>query len=138
MTSLTFTSSQRGGCFPAILAETRRMGSCISCCGVRKKKNAEKEPLLPRHRVDSIRPSHNHIQKVAEIYAALSSGKLPTQDQLNSAIQTLQVYLADAQTKGGGYGPLSARGREFLQDFSELGQASLQFGLEKNCKIYTG
>ncbi|KAF8320469.1 hypothetical protein DL93DRAFT_1849617 [Clavulina sp. PMI_390] len=120
------------------------MGASLSCCcGGRRKLQGEKEPLLPRHRDEqpsqtTDRPRHAQTQKFAQALAALSAGKVPSQPQLDDAVQSLQTSVLDTRdslnpgSSNYAYGPLSARGREILDDITEACQAVLQFGVEKN------
>lgn len=113
------------------------MGSCFSCC--RRRKTGEKEPLLPLHQsIEDTRPSYDHIQKSAQVLAAISTGKLPSQEQINKALQILlqSNFLNDKDD--GGYSPLSARGREILNDVEEVAHAVMRFGLEKNSMFTSG
>lgn len=107
------------------------MGVCFSCC--RRKRTGEKEPLLPFHKTaEDVQLSHDRIQKIAQVLAALSASKLPSQEQIN---QASRVFLKSGilhAAGDSGYGPLSERGREVLRDVEEVVQAIMQFGLEKN------
>lgn len=117
--------------------------SSCACCGRRGKPSAEKEPLLPRHNPDADGPTREELlTKSAAVFAAVSEGKAPSQDQINVFLKALQRNVLDVKNSLGlqnvsttddGYGPLSARGRLILDDLREGCQAILQFGVEKNC-----
>lgn len=84
------------------------------------------------------------LNKLVDAFAALSAGKLPTQDQISRILQKLlhsdllnldQSPEADSQPAFlSGTGPASRRGRKVLEDVRNLLQAGLQFGMEKNGK----
>lgn len=110
------------------------MGLCSSCCGRRAKDRGEREPLLPKHN-DVLPPPQNNFEKFADVLAAIAAGKLPSQDQLNHALQSLlRSDLLDprATAQAIGYGPLSESGRKVVEDVRELCQAALEVGLQKN------
>lgn len=110
------------------------MGFCLSCCRRRSKDRSEREPLLPKHD-DILPPPHNNFDKFADVLAAISAGKLPSQDQLNHALQQLlRSDLLDSRTTAHaiGYGPLSESGRKVVEDVREVVQAALEVGVQKN------
>ena len=109
------------------------MGYCFSCCR-RDKRGSEREPLLPQHaRPGEYIPKQSNLDKYAECFAALSAGKLPSQHQLNGALQTLQ---RSSLLHYSGYGPLSQRGVAVVESARELIEAIIQVGMEKN-GLYT-
>lgn len=110
------------------------MGACCSYCSSnRRPRNDEREPLLPRYAPKA--PPQTQFDKVADIIAAVSTGKLPSQAQINGALQLLlrseflrtQAPVAE--------GPLSARGRQILDDFRETVGAIQVLGAQKNGAI---
>ncbi|KAI0088053.1 hypothetical protein BDY19DRAFT_891712 [Irpex rosettiformis] len=107
------------------------MGLFFSCCR-RQKDHKEREPLLPKHRVDAAAdeylPSKTQLNRLVDVVAALKTGKLPTQEQLNHIIRSLLHSTAP----GSSYGTLSGPGRQVLSDFRELLDVLLLVGLEKN------
>lgn len=111
------------------------MGLLFSTCR-RRKDSAEREPLLPKHRVenasDAYTPSHAHLTKAVDIIAALRAGKLPSQEQLNGILRT--VLQQTALESGSANGPLSEHGRQVVSDLRNLVDAFLALGLEKNGK----
>ncbi|KAG6844031.1 hypothetical protein H0H93_016717, partial [Arthromyces matolae] len=103
------------------------MGSFLSCL---KKRSGEREPLLPKSTPPS--PPLSSFEKVADIIAALQSGKLPSQDQLDNILRQFlrSTFLNDDQRFISGR--LSQNGNRILMDTRDLIGALLQFGMEKN------
>jgi len=104
------------------------MGVCCSCCRKRKPRSDEREPLLPKYAPKA--PPQTQFDKVADIIAAASTGKLPSQAQINDALQLLlrSEFLEAPIVQG----PLSARGRQILDDLREIVEAIQVLGLQKN------
>lgn len=81
------------------------------------------------------------LDRLVDAFAALSAGKLPTQDQIT---RILQVLLNSELLSGSplsetlnsstldGNGPMGRRGRKVIQDVRGVVQAIAQFGMEKN------
>lgn len=114
------------------------MGLFFSCCR-RQKHHGEREPLLPKHRAGSATaneylPSKEQVIKLANVLAALRTGKLPSQPQLNEFIQSLLRFIAPHPS----YGPLSEPGRQLVSDFRELLEVLLITGIEKNGEYLIG
>ncbi|KAI0697282.1 hypothetical protein BC835DRAFT_1339033 [Cytidiella melzeri] len=111
------------------------MGLLFSCCR-RRKDDKDREPLLPKQRVDAAAneylPSQMQLVKLADMVAALNAGKLPTQSQLNHMIRLLLRSSAFGQPIDSSYGTLSDVGKEVVSDFRELLESLLLLGLEKN------
>ncbi|KAJ2936572.1 hypothetical protein H1R20_g527, partial [Candolleomyces eurysporus] len=79
------------------------------------------------------------IDKLVDVFAALSKGKLPTQDQFTRMLQVLlssDVLRSSPITMAAesiyGTGPSSRRGQKVIEDARNLVQAMLQFTMEKN------
>ncbi|RXW20171.1 hypothetical protein EST38_g5682 [Candolleomyces aberdarensis] len=80
------------------------------------------------------------IDKLVDMFAALSKGKLPTQDQFTRMLQVLlssDVLRTSPTTMAAaasiyGTGPNSRRGQKVIEDARNLVQAMLQFTMEKN------
>lgn len=84
-------------------------------------------------------PKDSSIDKAADILAALHTGKLPSQEQINKALQALLRSSAlrdDAAQVVSGGGPLSETGRNVLDDVREIIGAALQIGMEKNGMVF--
>jgi hypothetical protein len=106
------------------------MGVCCSCCRNRTPRNDEREPLLPRYTPKA--PSQNDFDKIADMTAAASTGKLPSQAQINHALQLLiqsEFLRTEAPVSPG---PLSARGRQMVDDLREIAEAIQVLGVQKN------
>lgn len=107
------------------------MGLFFSCCR-RHKDSKDREPLLPKDRVNAAAneylPSQTQLEKLTDVVAALKTGKLPSQDQLNRAIQSLLRSTSPNQS----YGTLSEQGKQVVSDLRTLLETLLQLGLEKN------
>lgn len=109
------------------------MGGCYSCCRRRKPRDPEREPLLPKYAPEV--PPQSQFDKLADLAAALSAGKYPSQDQINGGIQ---VLLRSEILKTGSlaaHGPLSARGRLLIDDVRGILDALLVLGSEKNSQL---
>lgn len=125
------------------------MDACLSCFSS-ERDGDDREPLLPKQRQPQLHkpspPPDEPLSKLADVLAALSAGKLPSQTQINNFLQrVLQLNLLhdtqDARPRPTpdvlkGNGPLSKRGRKVIQDLEEVIQALLQFGTEKNGMPY--
>ncbi|KAJ2936574.1 hypothetical protein H1R20_g525, partial [Candolleomyces eurysporus] len=79
------------------------------------------------------------IDKLVDMFAALSKGKLPTRDQFTRMLQVLlssDVLRSSPTTMAVagiyGTGPSSRRGQKVIEDARNLVQAMLQFTMEKN------
>lgn len=75
------------------------------------------------------------VDKIVDILAAFSAGKLPSQAQLSRFLQNLlksELLKEDGSKMVFSTGPMSKEGRKVLEDVRNLVQAILQFGLEKN------
>ncbi|QRV76702.1 hypothetical protein RhiJN_04717 [Ceratobasidium sp. AG-Ba] len=105
------------------------MGSCSSCCGRRKPATGEREPLLPK--TTEYVPPKPAWDKAADALGALSAGKMPTQRQVDAALNAL---LNSNMLKVGATstGALSARGKQMVLDVREIVQAVARIGMEKN------
>lgn len=107
------------------------MGFCFSCCR-RRDKSPEKQPLLRPKSQDVLAPPQSQLDKLADVLAALHVGKLPSQDQLNRAIQlALRSDILNPAAKLG-YGTLNNSGKKVVADVRKILDAVLQLGLEKN------
>jgi hypothetical protein len=110
------------------------MGSCFSCC--RRRDSPEREPLLSAriNSTESLPEPTSHIQKAIDVLATLKANKLPSQNQLNSFLQS--VLHSDVLDVNGhavtGYGPVSNEARKVILDLRECIEAVLQIGMEKN------
>ncbi|KZT37835.1 hypothetical protein SISSUDRAFT_1120040 [Sistotremastrum suecicum HHB10207 ss-3] len=108
------------------------MGICASCWGRRdRKQSKDYQPLLNGHET-ALQPPPNNLNKVVDILAALSTGKLPSQQQFNEIGRVLLNSNGLNEAQSGGYGPLSENGRKVVQDLKDVIQAALQVGMEKN------
>lgn len=112
------------------------MGLLLSCC-CRKRRSAEREPLLPKHHaasaIESSRPSQAQLSKLADIVAAVKSGKLPSEEQVEQVLR--RVLDSDVLSEGPynySYGSLSTSGREVVAGLKQVIDAVLLFGHEKN------
>ncbi|KAF5336528.1 hypothetical protein D9611_006545 [Ephemerocybe angulata] len=86
------------------------------------------------------------LEKVVDCFAALSAGKVPSQEQLKRMLRVLlnsDLFTATAaldaegsgafgNMAGNGTGPMSRRGRQVIQDARGVVQALLEFTVEKN------
>jgi len=111
------------------------MGFCFSCCR-RRRESPEHEPLLSAqtNSTESLPEPTSHIQKAIDVLAALKANKLPSQNQLNSFLQSvLRSDVLDVNGHGvTGYGPVSDDARKVILDLRECIEAVLQIGMEKN------
>ena len=110
------------------------MGFCLSCCRRRNpRKDIEREPLL-RSQSSELPQTRSAIEHIADVLAALHSGKLPSQNQINTALgQLLRSEFLRIDSKH----PLSgvvadSEGKQFIGDVKEAIQAIIQTGVEKN------
>ncbi|KAF8157043.1 hypothetical protein B0H34DRAFT_859634 [Crassisporium funariophilum] len=121
------------------------MDYCLSCFGISKPTDNERDPLLPKHTQrrdqrgrrgnDSQDVERPMVDKVVDVLAALNAGKLPSQAQFTHILQASlrSDLLTDDRGKVvPGNGPMSKQGRKVLGDVRDLVQALLRFGLEKN------
>ncbi|TFK46962.1 hypothetical protein OE88DRAFT_1739005 [Heliocybe sulcata] len=108
------------------------MGICSSCC--RRRKDPEREPLLPTDSSDdALPPPQSSFEKLADVLAAINAGKLPSQAQIDKALKS--ALASDALQPNvvlRGYGPLSESGRRVIEDARDLISAVLRAGVEKN------
>lgn len=106
------------------------MGICCSAFRKRRPRSDEREPLLPKYTPEI--PPQSQFDKAADILAALSTGKYPSQDQINRA---LRLLLGSDILKTGNAalnGPLSHHGQKVLDDVRTILQALIALGMEKN------
>ena len=85
-----------------------------------------------RSESSALREASTPYEKIADALAALHAGKLPTQQQLDSALRKLLksgILVAEAGRRGGA---LNETGAKVVRDTRELVEALLRFGLEKN------
>jgi hypothetical protein len=113
------------------------MGFCWSCCRRRPKDAGEREPLLPKHNKSDpvLPPPQNQLDKLADVLAALSAGKWPSQKQLDRALRALldsDLLDPHAAADSIGYGQLSQSGKKVVEDVRELVHAALELGATKN------
>jgi hypothetical protein len=108
------------------------MGFCFSCC--RRQKSPEQEPLLPKDCADTEPPRYDEI--LADVIAAISVGKLPSQAQLDYAARIIlnSQILNVEDAKSSGRGAISHSWRRILKDIREIIEASIEIGLQKNGK----
>jgi hypothetical protein len=107
------------------------MGSFFSCC--RRRKSSEREPLLPKNRIEHIPPDFNRI--FADIVAALAAGKLPSQTQLDRASRfALHSEILRVDDLRSDSGTLGENWRTILKDLRKVIEASAEIGLQKNGK----
>jgi hypothetical protein len=106
------------------------MGSCFSCCR-RRPETGEREPLLPK--TTEYVPPKAAWDNVADALGALSAGKMPTQRQLDAALNKL---LSSDMLKVGATstGALSAHGKVLALDVREIVESVARIGMEKNGK----
>jgi len=107
------------------------MGICCSVFRKRRPRGDEREPLLPKYTPEI--PSQSQFDKLADILAAFSTGKYPTQDQINRA---LRLLLSSDVLKSGNTvlsnGSLSHHGQKLQSDIRGIVQALITLGIEKN------
>lgn len=106
------------------------MGICCSACRKRRPRGDEREPLLPKYAPEI--PPQSQFDKAADILAALSTGKYPSQDQINRAIRLL--LSSDVFNTGNvaHSGALSKQGARVLDDVRHVLQLLAVIGTEKN------
>ena len=131
----------------AICLPKSAMGFCFSCCRRRRRSTEDdREPLLSPHPAAEA-PAGSYTDEAADILAALRVGKLPSQEQTNTALR--QMLRLDVLYVNGGdsksarvlgraqqYGPLSERGKTVINDIREIIEAIVQFGMEKNSPYF--
>jgi len=108
------------------------MGICYSGFRKRRPRGDEREPLLPRHTPEI--PPQSQFDKAADILAALSAGKYPSQDQINRAFRLLLSSDILKSGRNVPSGPLSQHGQKVLDDIRTILQALISLGMEKNGK----
>jgi Family of unknown function (DUF5923) len=109
------------------------MGICCSAFRKRRPRGDEREPLLPKYTPEI--PSQSQFDSAADILAALSTGKYPSQDQINRA---LRLLLSSDVLKSGNTvlsGALSQHGQKVLDDIRSIIQALITLGMEKNGEL---
>lgn len=112
------------------------MGVCCSAFRKRRPRDSEREPLLPKYAPEI--PPQSQFDKAADILAALSTGKYPSQQQINRA---LGLLLSSDVLKTGNAalsGPLSQHGQKVLDDICNVLQTLIVLGVEKNgqwCRV---
>jgi hypothetical protein len=79
-------------------------------------------------------PSQSQFDKAADVLAAISAGKYPSQEQINNASRVLLSSDILKTTHAGFEGPLSKQGRQVLEDARALLQCLIVLGTEKNSK----
>ena len=110
------------------------MGFCLSCYRGRKpRKDIEREPLLRSHSSE-LPQTRSAVEHIADVLAALHSGKLPSQDQINTALgQLLRSDFLRVDSKHPISGVVAdSEGKQFIGDVKEVIQAIVQTGVEKN------
>ncbi|KAG8834792.1 hypothetical protein FRC17_007109 [Serendipita sp. 399] len=106
------------------------MGSCCSTSRKRRARGDEREPLLPKYVSDV--PPQSQFDKVADILAALSTGKYPSQQQID---RSLRLMLNSDFLKAGQANlssALSIHGRRLIDDLRRIIEALIVLGTEKN------
>lgn len=110
------------------------MGLCFSCFGRRRQRRArsavadnERDPLIGTQRTSY--SSADLFNRTAQVAAALRSGKLPSQQQLEHILQSV---LQSDVLKVSAQGTLSPEGVKVIEDVRELVTVLLIVGLEKN------
>jgi hypothetical protein len=118
------------------------MGFVFSCCRRRRKADRgdddDTEPLLyDQAGSQRKREPYTFARRIAQIIGALKAGKLPSQEQINRA---MQLFLAseplrriEDTSSTSEYVP-SEQARRVMLCTKETLQKFAQFGLEKNCK----
>ena len=115
------------------------MGLLFSCCRHRTRRDREREPLLPKHRVaqaiDHTTPSQTQLNKIADIFAALKTGKLPAEQQIERSLyRLLKSDLFDLGHERDQ--SLSPAGSQLINEVEEVLEALLHFLQEKNSTLY--
>lgn len=113
------------------------MGICCSCSSLRgrKPRSQEREPLLPKYAPQI--PPQSQFDKAADILAAISTGKYPSQDQINNALRIILNSDILKTTNTSIDGPLSKQGQQVLSDIRNLLQHLVALGIEKNSECTT-
>ncbi len=123
------------------------MGLCFSCCRDDTADDHDHDPLLsqdrrvPSYTDNSLPNPRNHLDKLADLVAALHAGKLPSQEQVNRALR--HALASDVFNLHSGEGTrrppggaeeeeLNELGKELLGCVKESLQALIEFGTEKN------
>ncbi|KLO05644.1 hypothetical protein SCHPADRAFT_1002788 [Schizopora paradoxa] len=116
------------------------MGLCFSCCRRRKPVyDPEQDPLLKSEsptrssRLDG--SPRTHLEKMADVVAAIEAGKLPSQDQLNNFGKELLAanFLKKSNASGMALdADLAAESERLVDSAREALEAILQMGIEKN------
>jgi hypothetical protein len=108
------------------------MGICCSAFRKRRPRGDEREPLLPKYTPEI--PPQSQFDKAADILAALSTGKYPSQDQINRALGLLlssDVLKSNTALSG----TPSQQGQKLLSDIRGILQALIALGIEKNGEL---
>ncbi len=117
------------------------MGFCFSCCRRQKPvRDPEQEPLLKHAPADSHvngppRTTTTHLDKAADVVAALKAGKLPAQDQIHGIAKELLTsdFLKTSTIAGGALdASLAVESEKLVNSVREAIEAVLQLGMEKN------
>lgn len=88
----------------------------------------------PASPVDEVPDAKDPIQKATDVLAALKAHKLPSQDQVNKALQLLLKSNVLNIGDVGGSGPVGDDTRNIQHDLKNLAEAIMEVGLEKNGK----
>jgi len=109
------------------------MGTCYSCLTRKRspQRDEEREPLLPKY-APVVPPPVPSSTKVADILAALSTGKYPSQNQVNNVLRILLNSDALKTENSAINGPLSASGHQVLNDIRSIIHALIKLGMQKN------
>ncbi|KIJ69680.1 hypothetical protein HYDPIDRAFT_104272, partial [Hydnomerulius pinastri MD-312] len=119
------------------------MISC-SCFGRRPSREPgpeDREPLLQSSSAHSLQSPRSQLEKAADVVAAIQAGKLPSQEQINRALQTcmrtscyLRVPEPECQRHDphNALGPLSDGSRRIIEDVRNVLQSILEFGVQNN------
>ncbi|KAL5485387.1 hypothetical protein ACEPAI_8029 [Sanghuangporus weigelae] len=120
------------------------MGFCFSCCcGRRDKQNKDEDGerqrlLCPGTDANALKHPEERTpyEKVADVLASLHAGKLPSQQQIDSALRKLlrsDFFDVDSVSGHGGNGDALDEGvRKVISDGRDVAGILLQVGLEKN------
>lgn len=106
------------------------MGVCCSCLNRKRGPRGEREPLLPKYAPKV--PPQSQFDKVADILAALSAGKYPSQDQVDNVLRILINSDALKTENAAVNGPLSTSGHKVLNDVRGILHALIKLGMQKN------
>ncbi|KAL5528669.1 hypothetical protein ACEPAF_7805 [Sanghuangporus sanghuang] len=120
------------------------MGFCFSCCRGRRDKqdkdeDGERQRLL-RSDTDADALKHPEqrtpYEKIADVLAALHTGKLPSQQQIDGVLRKLlrsEFFDLDSDSGHGGNGDALDEGvKKVISDGRDVAEIVLQVGLEKN------